>query len=99
MKHGISGVANRGWTSAKLPMVALVAGLLPLGTVAAQSPQLAEVHAADDLQGAVQEARALIHEIMEAQGVPGASVAVGVSGERLCGPRVSAGPTWSSRSP
>lgn len=55
--------------------------LLPFGTVEAQSPPLAEVHAADDLEGAVAEARALIREIMEAQGVPGASVAVGVGAD------------------
>ncbi len=81
MEHRISRGANEARTVATLPTVALLAALLPLGPVGAQSPPLAEVHAAHDMQVAVEEARALIREIMEAQGVPGASVAVGIGGE------------------
>lgn len=51
------------------------------GDLSGQVPQLAEVHAADDYLLAVEEARALVLEIMQEQGVPGASVAVGVGDE------------------
>ena len=47
----------------------------------AQALKLAEAHAGDDYAGAVASARAAIREIMDAEGVPGASVAVGVGGE------------------
>ncbi|MFC1662409.1 serine hydrolase domain-containing protein [Gemmatimonadota bacterium] len=46
-----------------------------------QALQLAEAHVGDDYSEAIEASRALILEIMEGQGVPGASVAVGVGGE------------------
>jgi serine beta-lactamase-like protein LACTB len=67
--------------SAKLLLMTVVAAALPVGTARGQTPALAEAHAGDDYRGAVQESRALIREIMESQGVPGASVAVGIGGE------------------
>lgn len=51
------------------------------GIASAQTLPLAEVRAGDDYAEAVDAARAAILEIMEDQGVPGASVAVGIAGE------------------
>ena len=52
-----------------------------MGRVQAQSLELAEAHAGDDFAEAIETSRDLIREIMENQGVPGASVAVGIGGE------------------
>jgi CubicO group peptidase (beta-lactamase class C family) len=51
------------------------------GALEAQTPQLAELRAGDDYLEAIDASRALIRGIMEAEGVPGASVAVGIGGE------------------
>jgi len=63
--------------------IGIAAGSLLPGTVQlrAQALELAEAHVADDFAGAIEKSRDLIREIMEAQGVPGASVAVGIGGE------------------
>ncbi len=68
------------------PALGLLAGLLagPLlmpGSSAAQQLRLAEAHSGDDYRGPIETSRALIVEIMEAEGVPGASVAVGIGDE------------------
>jgi CubicO group peptidase (beta-lactamase class C family) len=47
----------------------------------AQQLQLAEARGTDDYAEAIATSRAVIQDIMESQGVPGASVAVGVGGE------------------
>jgi len=51
------------------------------GALEAQIPHLAELRAGDDYLEAIDASRALIREIMEAEGMPGASVAVGIGGE------------------
>lgn len=66
--------------------LASTVGLIALSTPAqtpaqAQALRLAEVQATDDYTEAIGTARATIREIMEAEGVPGASVAVGIGGE------------------
>jgi serine beta-lactamase-like protein LACTB len=53
------------------------------GGLQAQTPPLAEIHAGDDYQAAIEASRALIREIMEEAGVPGSSVAVGIGGETV----------------
>ena len=63
-----------------LLVVFFVAGFLPT-TVHGQALQLAEVQAGDDYIEAVRASRALILEIMEDEGIPGASVAVGIDGQ------------------
>ncbi|MBT8398369.1 MAG: beta-lactamase family protein [Gemmatimonadetes bacterium] len=47
----------------------------------AQQLQLAEAHSGNDFIDPIQRSRALILEIMEGQGVPGASIAVGLGDE------------------
>jgi CubicO group peptidase (beta-lactamase class C family) len=66
--------------AAILSLLFLVAGFLPVA-VHAQTLRLAEVHAGDDYIEAIQDSRALIFEIMEEAGIPGASVAVGIGGQ------------------
>ena len=66
--------------AAILSLLFLVAGFLPVA-VHAQTLKLAEVHAGDDYIEAIQDSRALIFEIMEEAGIPGASVAVGIGGQ------------------
>ena len=48
------------------------------GVLEAQSLALAEAHSGDDYSAPIETARALIRDIMEEEGVPGASVAVGI---------------------
>ena len=52
-------------------------------TLQAQALPLAEAHSGNDYSAPIQASRALIREIMENQGVPGASVAVGIGGEMV----------------
>jgi CubicO group peptidase (beta-lactamase class C family) len=61
----------------------LATALLFHGTngLQAQALELAEAHVANDYSSPIEASRALILEIMENQGVPGASVAVGIGGE------------------
>jgi CubicO group peptidase (beta-lactamase class C family) len=61
----------------------LVTGSLFPGAVQlnAQALALAEAHVGNDFTNAIEESRDLIREIMVAEGVPGASVAVGIGGE------------------
>ncbi|MCL7960438.1 MAG: beta-lactamase family protein [marine benthic group bacterium] len=66
--------------AAILSLLFLVSGFLPVA-VHAQTLRLAEVHAGDDYIEAIQDSRALIVEIMEEAGIPGASVAVGIGGQ------------------
>jgi serine beta-lactamase-like protein LACTB len=63
--------------------IGIAAGSLVPGTVQlrAQALELAEAHVGDDFTSAIERSRDLIREIMAAQGVPGASVAVGIGGE------------------
>lgn len=78
------GIFKRVWTpdprSVLFILLFFVAGLLPCA-VYGQALQLAEVHAGDDYSQAIQDSRALILEIMEEAGIPGASVAVGIGGQ------------------
>lgn len=62
---------------------ALASVLLFSGThgLQAQALVLAEAHVGNDYSSPIEASRALIREIMEDQGVPGASVAVSVGGE------------------
>ncbi len=53
------------------------------GLLQGQALRLAEVHASDDYLEAIEASRAMILDIMESQGVPGASVAVGVGGRMV----------------
>lgn len=77
------GILKRVWTpdprAVLLILLFIVAGLMP-EAVSGQALQLAEVHAGDDYSQAIQDSRALILEIMEEAGIPGASVAVGIGG-------------------
>jgi CubicO group peptidase (beta-lactamase class C family) len=76
---------ERSWTRLTPIALALLAvAAIPALTaqqLAAQTPALAEVHPGDDYVDAVAAARAVVQEIMQAQGVPGASVAVEIGGE------------------
>lgn len=78
------GILKRVWTpdprAVLLILLFIVAGLMP-EAVSGQALQLAEVHAGDDYSQAIQDSRALILEIMEEAGIPGASVAVGIGGQ------------------
>ena len=74
------------WITKTLTALGLLAGLLasPLlmpGSLTAQQLQLAEAHSGNDYSDPIESSRALILEIMQAQGVPGASVAVGIGDE------------------
>ncbi len=65
---------------------ALVLALLivaPPDRLSGQTPRLAEVHAGDDYASAIETARDIVREVMEAEGIPGASIAVGVAGETV----------------
>ena len=61
-------------------LLAVPLGCVPEGADG-QALQLAEVRAGDDYLNAIDRSRELIAEIMKAEGVPGASVAVGIGGE------------------
>jgi CubicO group peptidase (beta-lactamase class C family) len=67
--------------TAKWWLTLVLLSMVFAGPGQAQVPALAQVHAGDDYQGAIDASREAIREIMEAQGVPGASVAVGIGGE------------------
>ena len=67
--------------TAKWWLALVLLSMVFAGPGQAQVPALAQVHAGDDYQGAIEASREAIREIMEAQGVPGASVAVGIGGE------------------
>jgi CubicO group peptidase (beta-lactamase class C family) len=59
-----------------------LASLLPgCSPLQAQQLQVARAHSADDFSEPISASVALIREIMEDQGVPGASVAVGIGGD------------------
>ena len=77
------GIFKRAWTpdprAVLFILLFFVAGLMP-EAASGQALQLAEVHAGDDYSQAIQDSRALILEIMEEAGIPGASVAVGIGG-------------------
>jgi len=81
MEQRIAGEGSAARMRAGLSLVAVAALALPVGAARGQMPVLAEVHAGDDYAEAIAESRALVREIMEEQGVPGASVAVGIGGE------------------
>ena len=51
------------------------------GVLSGQALRLAEAHGADDYSGPIAQGRAIVQEIMDEEGVPGASVAVGIGGE------------------
>ncbi len=70
-------LAHAGW----ITLVCVAAAGCGQDAASAQTTQLAEVHAGDDYVDAVAAARSAVRSIMEAQGVPGASVAVGIAGE------------------
>lgn len=59
----------------------LVGPLADGGLLHAQQIQIAELQSGNDFSDPIQASRALIREIMEAEGVPGASVAVGIGDE------------------
>lgn len=61
--------------------LAVSAGMQP-GSILAQAVRLAEARATDDYAEAIEASRALIRELMDSTGAPGASVAVGI-GNRI----------------
>lgn len=73
-----STLTRRLFLSFGLMTGSLLPGAAQLG---AQALELAEAHVGNDYSEAIQTSRDLIREIMETQGVPGASVAVGIGGE------------------
>jgi len=68
------------WSGAGFGLTVFLLALLGPVTAPlhAQQLQLAEAHGTDDYLAPIEASIALIHEIMEESGVPGASVAVGV---------------------
>ena len=67
--------------SASMALLCVVGPGPGAAPLCAQTPQLAAAHAGDDYVEAVAASRAAVRRIMEAQAVPGASVAVGIDGE------------------
>jgi CubicO group peptidase (beta-lactamase class C family) len=81
-KLGRIGIIGIPVVGVVLALVLMAPFLTPrVGQIHAQSLELAEVQAGNDFAEAIQASRALIREIMEAEGVPGASVAVGIGDE------------------
>lgn len=81
MAHRTHLAGRTSWPRPRLAL--LVAWLLAasVADAAAQGLALDELRAGDDYSGAIDQARSIVATVMEEQGVPGASVAVGVGGD------------------
>jgi CubicO group peptidase (beta-lactamase class C family) len=80
-RNGLNPWTRRGRFALGMSALALAFSFGGQGRLHGQQLQLAEARGTDDYAEPIAASRALIQEIMEDQGVPGASVAVGIGGD------------------